>query len=581
MAGKRSLKTLRIEALPLLNTYIEDCDLYGIFDRFVPSTTGTKVPSAKVLLFVLRNIMLAAFPLYKLGEWARNYPPELLGMTPQEMDALNDDRIGRDLERLFLADRSTMTTVVALWIIERYEIEMATCHNDSTSVSFYGAYKRKAKFKKKPVALLRGFSKNHRPDLKQLVFNLVISGDGAVPIHYRLHDGNVTDDTTHRKTWDTLRNMVGHPDFIYVADSKLCTVKNMAHIDGPGGKFITVLPKTRKEYTEFMQWVQEHPISGRALWYRNPNTANSAKPDHYRGYESSRFVSQEGFRIIWIRSAQKRKLDAEVRNRRIETVWEQLEELSGKLNKYSLKSKKAIRTRVDNIPGEHKMKDCFSCRVKSLRRRFKKKLSRGRPCANSVYKVVTKTHYELEWSVNEDVVEKKANADGFFPLITNIKDLAMKIILKHYKYQPHLEKRHSYLKSVLEVAPVYLKMPERIEALLFLYYLALMIYALMERDMCKAMGKASLKSIPIYPEKRECLRPSAERILATLQNVSKHELWENNSLEDTFFDPLDDLQVRVMRLLRIPMEHYGKQKKNCRDDGLGPVRSEASGLVTG
>lgn len=263
MGRKRCLKSFRIEAMPVINRYIENCDLYGIFDWFVPSTAGTKIPSAKVLLFVLRNIMLAAFPLYKIPEWARNYPSELLGMTPEQMDALNDDRIGRDLERLFLTDRSTMTTVIALWVIKQYEIEMASCHNDSTTVSFCGAYKRKAKFKKEPVALRRGFNKDHRPDLKQLIFNLVVSGDGAVPIHYRLHDGNVTDDTTHPETWDTLRNLVGHTDFIYVADSKLCTVKNMTHIDGQEGKFITVLPKTRKEYTEFVQWVQEHPISGR------------------------------------------------------------------------------------------------------------------------------------------------------------------------------------------------------------------------------------------------------------------------------------------------------------------------------
>lgn len=558
MGRKRCLKSFRIEALPLVNTHIENCNLYDIFDRFVPSTANTKIPSAKVLLFVLRNIMLAGFPLYKLPEWARDYPSELLGMTSEEMDALNDDRIGRDLERFFLADRSTMTTVIGLWIIKQYEIEMASCHNDSTTVSFYGVYKRKAKFKKAPVALRRGFNKDHRPDLKQLVFNLVVSGDGAVPIHYRLHDGNVTDDTTHRETWDSLRILVGQPDFTYVADSKLCTVKNMAHIDGSGGKFITILPRTRKEHTEFMQWVQKHPVSGRALWYRNPNAANGKTSDYYRGYESSRFVSQEGFRIVWIRSSQKRRLDCEIRNNRIQTVREQLGELAGKLNKYSLKNKRAIRTRIDNVMDEHKMEDCFTCLIKTSRKRFKKKVTPGRPGPNSVYKIVTKTYYGLEWSVNKDAVKKKSNADGFFPLITNIKNLDMKIILKHYKYQPHLEKRHSYLKSVLGVAPVHLKTPERIEALLFLYYLALMIYALMERDMRKALRRAGLKSIPIYPEKRECRRPSAERILASLQNVSRHELWENGRLKDIFFDTLNALQMKVLELLGIQMKHYGK-----------------------
>ena len=130
----------------------------------------------------------------------------------------------------------------------------------------------------------------------------------------------------------------------------------------------------------------------------------------------------------------------------------------------------------------------------------------------------------------------------------------MKRILKYYKYQPYLEKRHSYLKSVLEVAPVYLKIPERIEALLFLYYLALMIYALIERDMQLIMKKEKIKSLPIYPEQRECRKPSTERILELFQNISKHELRENDKLQDAFFDPLNPLQQKILKLLKIPLE---------------------------
>ncbi len=124
-----------------------------------------------------------------------------------------------------------------------------------------------------------------------------------------------------------------------------------------------------------------------------------------------------------------------------------------------------------------------------------------------------------------ETVKKKAHSDGFFPLITNIEDLDTRTVLKHCKYRPRLEKRHSRLKSVGEVAPVYLKSLERIEALLFFFCLSLTIHALIERDMKKAMVKAGLKSIPIYPEKRERKRPSAERILDQLKNASMHELW--------------------------------------------------------
>ena len=505
--------------------------------------------------------MLSSFPLYKLPEWSRNYIPQLLDMTPEQLDALNDDRIGRSLDELFLADRSTITTMIALRVIKQYQVKTDSCHNDSTTVTFQGAYQQKPRFNKKPVALRYGFNKDHRPDLKQLLFNLVVSGDGAVPIHCKLYDGNVTDDETHRETWDALRNLIGQPDFIYIADSKLCTTNNMTYIDGHGGKFITVLPQTRKEYQEFVKWVQEHPVRGQALWYRNAFAKNGKKIGHYRGYESSHSLSNEGYRIIWIYSEQKQRLDAQKRKGQIQKVQQCLREVSPKLNKRSLKNKKDIRVKIEKILNEHNMQDCFIYEIKTFRKRFKKRLARGRPCLNTTYKYITKTYYELQWSVNQKVVKKKANADGFFPLITNITEASMKTILKYYKYQPYLEKRHTYLKSVLEVAPIYLKTPERIEALLFLYYLALIIYALIERDMQKAMKNAGIKSIPIYPEQRECHRPSAERILETFQNISKHELWENGKLEENFFDPINDLQMTILELLKIPAKCYNKEGK--------------------
>jgi transposase len=556
MSTRRTLTSLRIEALPVLNAYIDNCALAETFDHFVPSSQGLTIPISTALLFLLRNIMLSGFPLYKLSQWSRLYPGELLGIARQHLTAINDDRVGRSLDQLFLADRATMTTVIALEVIKRYRLQMTSCHNDSTTVTFHGAYHRQPKYKKKAVQLRLGFNKDHRPDLKQIVFDLVVCGDGAVPIHCKLYDGNVTDDTTHRHTWDVLRELVGRTDFVYVADSKLCTKENMAYIAGSKGKFITILPQTRKEYRAFMEWVQEHPIRGKALWYRNPFANNGKPKDHYRGYESRRFVSQEGYRIVWIRSWQKQKLDAEKRKHQLQEAQESLQELNAKLNRYSLKKKRVIRTRVEEILTESKVGDCLMCQIKSVRKRFKKKITRGRPGPRSVYRHVGKTHYELQWSVNEEVVKNKANADGFFPLITNIKGLDMRGILKQYKYQPRLEKRHSYLKSVLEVAPMYLKTAERIEALLFLYYLALVIYALIERDMRQAMKEAGIKSLPIYPEQRECRRPSAERILEAFRNFSKHELRQDDNLEETFFDTLGELQAEVLNLLRIPLRYY-------------------------
>src|SRR5438477_11214204 len=100
----------------------------------------------------------------------------------------------------------------------------------------------------KPTAEVTfGHSKDHRPDLKQLVWILTVSADGAVPMAYRLADGDTSDDPTHIPTWDGLVKVLGRRDFLYIADSKLCSGTAMRHIDGEGGRFVTVLPRTRGE----------------------------------------------------------------------------------------------------------------------------------------------------------------------------------------------------------------------------------------------------------------------------------------------------------------------------------------------
>ena len=95
--------------------------------------------------------------------------------------------------------------------------------------------------------MANGKNKEHRPDLAQLVFNLTISSDGAVPVHYKTYPGNRTDYTTHIETWDAVRGIAGTNNFIYVADCKVCTSKQLSYIVANGGRVITIIPETWKE----------------------------------------------------------------------------------------------------------------------------------------------------------------------------------------------------------------------------------------------------------------------------------------------------------------------------------------------
>ncbi|GAA1220080.1 hypothetical protein [Rhodoglobus aureus] len=133
-------------------------------------------------------------------------------------------------------------------------------------------------------------------------------------------------------------------------------------------------------------------------------------------------------------------------------------------------------------------------------------------------------------------------------------------MLAAYRYQPNLERRHHLLKSVQDAAPVLLKNPVRIEALFCCQFLALLINALLEREIRTGMHAATLNSIPLYPELRGCPAPSAERVLAIFAGVSRHELHQHGQHVQTFEPELTDQQAQVLELLAIPSTGYTKSR---------------------
>ena len=307
-----TLRSQTLGALPIVNHFLDKIGLQKILDAHLPEADPrVKLSPGRGIALLLRNVMVARKPLYALGEWAEPFEPAVLDLAPGQAALLNDDRIGRCLDHLFDADRASLVMAVVVSAVRAYGVRLDQLHNDSTTVSFAGKYLQAhgQKVRGKPtLRITYGYSKAKRPDLKQLLYELTVSNDGTIPIHYQVHDGNMTDDQTHRKTWDVLRELTGGPNFLYVADSKLCTETNLRYIAGQGGLFVTVLPKTRGEESAFRDWIQTHEVPWKALWSRRNSRGQGKPKDVYQGYESPQ-GSAEGFRIFWYHSSEKQRQD--------------------------------------------------------------------------------------------------------------------------------------------------------------------------------------------------------------------------------------------------------------------------------
>ena len=245
------LVSRRLGALPLVNHFLERSGLPALLERYLPvADARARLSPAVAVRLVITNLLVGRQPLYGLGEWADRFDPGLLGLGPDEAGLLNDDRVGRALEALFDADRASLLTELMLGVVAEFGVDTGELHNDSTSISVPGSTGtrpvRRAAGKPTPQITF-GHSKDHRPDLKQLVLILTVAADGAVPIAYRLADGNTTDDPTHVPTWDRLVGAARAASTSSTSPTQAVLREAMGHIAAAGGRFVTVLPRSRSE----------------------------------------------------------------------------------------------------------------------------------------------------------------------------------------------------------------------------------------------------------------------------------------------------------------------------------------------
>jgi transposase len=548
-------------ALPVVDHFLERLGLAELLEEHLGAADArVRLAPAKAIGVVVRNLAISHQPLYSMNEWAAGHDPAFLGLESDEVAVINDDRIGRALERLFEADRSSLLGRLVLDAVASFGIDCSELHNDSTSITLHGAYREATgvtRGGKQTVAAARGHSKDHRPDLLQLVWILTVTADGAVPIAHRVESGNTEDSTTHIATWDGLCGLLGRNDFLYVADCKLATRENMEHIDKGGGRFVSVLPATRKEDGAFRRYLVDHEVEWTEA-LRRP-ARRMGEPDDVFSTTEAPWPAAEGFRVVWVRSSHKVLRDADSRSERVGAGVAALDHLNQKLlsNRSRLKSLEAVEEAATKVTEAARASRWVGFGIEEYTEVRHRQETRGRPGANTRYRQITRTKFRVHCVVREDVIWADARSDGCWPLITNEKTAPGAAVLISYKHQPSLERRHSQLKGDQFVAPVFLRDPARIEGLMACHFIALLVHSLVELEIRRAMAARDLKKIPLYPEHRPCESPSAVRIFEVFGGLTRQHLIDTSgAVAQTFPPELTKLQAVLLDLLGIPEARY-------------------------
>ena len=515
LTGTR-LRSERLGPLPLVNAFLERLQLVERLERFVPTGDArVRVRYATSLGVLVRSLLVEREPIYRQAEVVATFAPSAFGLTGREARHFGDDAVGRALDRLFDSDRAGLLTDIVVAASSEFGVSLDELHNDSTTIAFAGQYEgasgRSIRGERAPF-VTRGFSKDHRPDLKQLLFILSTSSDGGVPVQFRCADGNQSDSTTHQATWDALRRITGGSDFLYVGDSKLCNREAMDHIDRQGGRFVTVMPRSRLEDREFRAYVVDHQPDWR-LVRDEPHPKLEGGPRDRWWVHRAKLPSSEGWPVTWVWSTLLALKQQQRRRERIARASQELEELASRLagSKPRLRAKHEIHARIDAILSGNRVTPYLKAELEKTERHTFKQTKRGRPGPKTEYRRVTKSGWRLSWAVDDAAIATARASDGMYPLLTNDRNLEPENVLDAHKRQPAIEKRFEQVKHVLEIAPVLLKNEGRIEALFFIYFVALLVQALIERELRRAMRERGITELPLYPEERTTSRPTAEQ----------------------------------------------------------------------
>ena len=246
------------------------------------------------------------------------------------------------------------------------------------------------------------------------------------------------------------------------------------------------------------------------------------------------------------------------RRERIARAKEAFTELNNKLSapRAHRRKRAEVAQRLDDILAQTRTKKYFNIELYQGEAHHFRQATRGRPGPNTRYVRKTRKFWQVRFPLDDATIEYERKSDGMYPLLTNDRSLTDAQVFEAHKRQPSIEKRFEQTKTVFEIAPVLLKNEGRVEALFFVYFLALLVQAIIERELRLAMQRDGVDTLALYPEERETPRPTAEQVFRLFSLTQRHVLEHDGQHVRSFEPELTDLQHQVLHLLGVPRNLY-------------------------
>lgn len=460
-----AIQPRQMGALPLLYPILSALEVRQTVNEVV--LTEADIDLGRIVVLLTLNRLLAPRPLYQVQEWlAETVLPEVLGIAPEQV---YDNRLGRALDRLH-PHLGELWARLASRAVQVYEVDLNVLHWDITSIYFEGAYTDSE-------LAAYGYSRDHRPDTKQVNLEVDVSHDGYVPILYHALPGSTADSTRPLPHLRALLRFLARPELadrrlrpMLVSDCKMVTPQAVLACHRHGLDYLGPLADgvaTRR----VLRSVSAEELAAHPLAYR-PQRVKADDPHFvpYQGVWRPFTFEYEGQqvtdRVLVVWSAGKQRLDEQKRKTYLKRLLNGLADIQQKLNTRRYKKRAYVEQRLTKLREGNPAQDLVDLELA------------GEDGA-----------LHLHFRINRQRLAEAQALDGRYPLATSASQLDANAALTLFKGQDGVEKRFRDIKGPLQVHPLFVRTDRRIEGLVFITLLALLVRAILERA-CRQQGMA-------------------------------------------------------------------------------------------
>lgn len=530
-----SIEEIEIKNLDHLGIVAGIIDEIGIVEK-VNELLGTdsreKINCGEVVkAIILNGLGFVAQPLYLFANFFKDKAVERLLGEGVKAEDLNDDKLGRVMDKLYKYGLNNLFLIIGLEVIKKYGVSTKYSHLDSSSFHLHGQYNNRVHHeteeqrlevtRENPIFITEGYSRDHRPDLKQCVLDLIVSSDGDIPIFIRGGSGNESDKAMFGKILVEYSQQVDF-ESIMIADSALYSAKNLILIKDL--KWISRVPLSIKKAKDLIKIVK----------------SESLKNSGSKGYKYlEEQVTYGGIEQRWmiVESEERKKSDLDKIRNRLKKETEKANKEINKTTKLEFEQSSLAIERVEEIKSKLKYHQLIQIEIS------KQTNKKGQ----EIYTIT------CELIENKELVNEMNNQAGRFILATNIlnkTELEPSEILIVYKKQQSCERGFRFLKDPLFFADsLFVKNPERVETMMMLMGLSLLVYTIGQREIRNNLkaGKSSVKN----QLNKATERPTLRWIFQCFQGIHCFKLEEAERISN-----LSEERCRILGFLPIACQKY-------------------------